>query len=270
MEQQFREKHIRLFSNFLEDNFGIHYTQIKADMLQVKIKKLMDRNNITSYDEYFAIISGNNPKDYLTQFLDEISTHTTNFFRENSHFDYIKDNLPYLLSINKRINSNSEIRAWSAACSTGQEPYTLAMVLKEKLPINIKIKILATDLSSKVIAAASKGEYPKEIGLEMGKYYVNKYFEKKGDKYQITDELKKLVKFRIFNLMEPFIFKKGFDIIFCRNVMIYFEASVQASLVDKMYDALVPGGLLFIGYSEGLVYKEHKFKYVQPTVYMKA
>jgi chemotaxis protein methyltransferase CheR len=268
--EQFRDKHYQLFSKFLNENYGVNYHKEKADMLQTKIKKLMLRNNITSFDEYYELISGQDSFDYLTQFLEDVTTHTTNFFRENSHFDYLKKNLNNILYNNKRIMMNKEIRVWSAACSTGEEPYTLGMVLNESLPENINIKILATDISRKSIVTAAKGNYSAEsVEKEMGKYYMRKYFTNTDGMYQVENLIKEQITFRIFNLMELFKFKKGFDIIFCRNVMIYFEPKIQTRLIDKIYDVLVPGGLLFIGHSEGLVYKEHKFKYIQPTVYLK-
>lgn len=269
MEQQFGQKNIRFFSQFLRDNFGIHYSELKTDSLKAKLKKLMDRNGIASSDEYYELITGKNSEAYLTQFLDVMTTHTTNFFRENSHFEYIKNNVNMILKINKRINSNKEIRGWSAACSTGQEPYTLAMVLKEVVPSEIRIKILATDISSKVVEAASKGVYPKEIKKEIEEYYIKKYFEDTNGTFRISDEIKEMLTFRLFNLKQQFKFNKQFDIIFCRNVMIYFEQEFQSMLAEKMYDILVPGGLLFIGHSESLSHKQHKFKYIQPSVYMK-
>jgi chemotaxis protein methyltransferase CheR len=267
---QFGEKQLKLFSKFLQENYGVNYPKEKADMLQTKLRKLMSRNNITSVDEYYELVSGQNAGDYLIQFLEEITTHTTNFFRENSHFDYIKRNLNNILSNNKRIVGNNEIRAWSVACSTGEEPYTLGMVLNESLPKDINIKILATDISRKSIVTAAKGIYTAEsVEKEIGKYYIRKYFSNTNGMYQVESAIRELVTFRIFNLMEPFKFKRGFDIVFCRNVMIYFEPKVQAKLIDKLYDVLAPGGMLFIGHSEGMVYKEHKFKYIQPTVYIK-
>ena len=268
MQQYCREKHIRLFSQLLGDRYGIRISREKADMLKVKLQKLMARNNIVSYDEYYDLIGSDSL--YLTQFLDEITTHTTNFFRENSHFEYLQKNINNILDRNSAIRKNCEIRVWSAACSTGEEPYTLAMVLRESLPGGINIKILATDISRKVVASAAKGVYALEIENEVGKYYIQNYFSRIDGVYQIADHIKNLVTFRIFNLMEPFPFKRNFDIIFCRNVMIYFEGHVQKRLVEKMYDVLAPEGLFFIGHSEGLVHKEHRFSFIQPSVYMKA
>ena len=141
--------------------------------------------------------------------------------------------------------------------------------LKEVLGESIKIKILATDISEKALRSAAVGEYPRSTVSVIQPYYIQKYFTAESGKYRITDELKEVISFRLFNLMNPFPFSNKFDIIFCRNVMIYFDAETQEKIVDKFYNFLNPGGLLFIGHSESLSYREHRFKYIQPTVYMK-
>jgi chemotaxis protein methyltransferase CheR len=163
---------------------------------------------------------------------------------------------------------NREIRAWSAGCSTGEEAYTLSMVLQESFP-NLDIKILATDIDQKVLKKAVSGEYGIGEADDVERYYLAKYFKKTDRSLFVCDEIKSKVTFRQFNLMNKFSFKKGFDIIFCRNVMIYFDAPTQQKILKKFYDALVPGGLLFIGHSEGITDKNPGYIYVQPTVYRK-
>lgn len=269
MQQRFTDNHFRLFSNFMKENYGVHYAKEKAGMLQAKLEKLMAKNSITSYEQYYDFITQVGSAERLAQCIDELTTHTTDFFRENSHFEYISGNIKNIVKLNSSIYAGGEIRVWSAACSTGEEAYTLAMVLSESLPENIKIKILATDISTKVVASAMRGVYTSGIEQDMNEYYLKKYFTQVGKIYEVNQPLKDRVTFRQFNLMEPFPFKKTFDMIFCRNVMIYFDRQVQARLVNKMYDVLGRGGLFFIGHSEGLVNKEHKFRYIQPTLYMK-
>jgi chemotaxis protein methyltransferase CheR len=143
------------------------------------------------------------------------------------------------------------------------------MVLSEILPEEIDIKILATDISRKAVSRAVRGEYAPEIAGEVEKCYIQKYFTRGDGTYQVAARIRDLVTFRIFNLMEPFSFRRDFDLILCRNVMIYFDKETQKRLVQKMYDVLAPGGLFFIGHSEGLVHKEHKFRFIQPSVYVK-
>lgn len=270
MAQGVGDRYLQLFREFLENNYGVHYSTEKISTLEVKLNKLIAKNSIVSYKAYYGLIVDKKNTALLNQFLDETTTHTTNFFRENNHFNYIQKNLNVILNNNKRIIENNEIRVWSSACSSGEEPYTLGIVLKEIFPEDFNIKILATDISKKSVFAASKGIYRAEaLENTVSKYYLTKYFIKQNENYGVAKEIKDLVTFRTFNLMDQFSFKKGFDIVFCRNVMIYFEPEVQADLVDKMYNVLVPGGLLFIGHSESLAFKEHKFKYIQPALYAK-
>lgn len=137
------------------------------------------------------------------------------------------------------------------------------------LPDEVQIRILATDVSGRSLATAQRGVYPATIKKDMDPYFLMEYFTHNGEHYQVKPELKELITFRLFNLMEPFPFKNAFDIIFCRNVMIYFDARVQTELVKKFHDYLARGGLFFIGHSESLVNKQYNFKYIQPTVYQK-
>jgi len=143
------------------------------------------------------------------------------------------------------------------------------MVLKEYLPVGINPKILATDVSPKVIKEAHQAEYVLDNEDLINAYFLGKYFVRNSYSYKIANDIKNLVTFRTFNLMNVFPFQDKFDIIFCRNVMIYFDTPTQEQLIKKFYDVLVPGGLLFIGHSESLTQKQYKFKYIQPTIYMR-
>lgn len=237
-------------------------------MVQAKIERLVKKNDLESVEAYYSLVSKRtNP--YWQEFVDEITVHQTSFFRENNHFEYIRSQLRSILENNTRITKTNEIRVWSAGCSTGEEPYTLAMVLKEWLPSEIVIKILATDISERAIAVAQKGVYAPSIKKDMDPYYLQQYFNRLDEGYEFKPEFKEMITFRSFNLMEPFPFQNNFDMIFCRNVMIYFDSKVQQELISKFYDVLTPGGLLFIGHSESLVNKKHNFRYLEPTTYLK-
>ncbi|TYQ16667.1 UNVERIFIED_CONTAM: chemotaxis protein methyltransferase CheR [Acetivibrio alkalicellulosi] len=257
------------YVSFIYDKFGIHISQDKKDMLQSKILKLIVKNRIESYEEYFRLLTQVRDKETLLEFSSEITVNKTDFFRENNHFEYIKNNVNFIVDNNKRIIRNNEIRVWSAGCSTGEEPYTLGVILQEHFLQGTYIKILATDLSTRVLKEAVTGVYSPAIKNNIDKYYLLKYFKKQGSEWKVNENLRRLVTFRLFNLMDDFPFKKSFDMIFCRNVMIYFDSKVQQKLIDKFYDVLVPGGLLFIGHSESLTGKKHKFQYLKPTIYMK-
>jgi chemotaxis protein methyltransferase CheR len=208
--------------------------------------------------------------------LDCISTNLTEFFREAAHFDFLAEKaLPALLE-KKRKKREKKIRIWSAGCSTGEEPYSISMILAECIEQlgEWDIKILATDLSTRVLKKAMQGVYAKDrlkgIPLQM----LNAYFEKGvhnfKDHYRVKDFLRNMIVFRRLNLIDgAFPFKGQFDFIFCRNVMIYFHKQTQAELVSKFYQHLAPDGYLFLGHSESLAGTETRFRYVRPTIYQK-
>lgn len=257
------------YSDLIYNTLGIRLKEEKKDMVLSKVGKLMRENNIESYGEYYDFLMYNKGRAPWDRFIDEITIHKTDFFRENGHFEYISSNINSIIKNNPRIIGNREIRVWSAASSTGEEPYTLGIVLKETLPENINIKILATDVSNKVIKHALNGIYDKKIQMEINPLYLNKYFTRQGDKYKICREIRETVTFRTFNLMSEFPFKNNFDMIFCRNVMIYFTPEVQENLIKKFHNVLTKGGLFFIGHSESLTGKQYTFKYLRPTIYIK-
>jgi Methylase of chemotaxis methyl-accepting proteins len=254
------------FRALIYDHCGI---QPKKEMIEGKLDKLLRRNELDSYEEYYKLLTTGSDPSCWAEFIDEITVHMSSFFRENNHFEFIRSQLRLIFEKNPRIMKNNEMKLWSAGCSTGEEPYTLAMVLKEWLPADMSIKILATDISKKTMATAQRGLYPGAIKKDMDPYYLMQYFNRCEDDYEVKPEVKAFITFRLFNLMEPFPFQDTFDIIFCRNVMIYFNAEVQQKLVQKFHSVLTPGGLLFIGHSESLLNRQTGFQYLQPTVYLK-
>ena len=255
--------------SLIRNNCGIHLDQSKTTVLQAKLDKLLRRLNLYSYDEYFRLLTTGADQRIWRQFIDEITVHQSSFFRENAHFEFIRCQMRMILESNERIVKNREIRVWSASCSTGEEPYTAAMVLREWLPPEIDVRILATDISARALAVAQKGIYPPNIKKEMDPYYLLNCFTWHGDSYQIKPAIREMVAFRLFNLMEPFPFKEPFDLVFCRNVMIYFDRQVQQELIGKLHKVTARGGILFLGHSESLFDKEHAFKHLQPTIYQK-
>ncbi|MDN5343366.1 protein-glutamate O-methyltransferase CheR [Oceanotoga sp. DSM 15011] len=253
------------FRDYIYENLGIDYNENKKVLLEARIKKLMNRYAITSFESFYNRIFVD--KKLLIEFLNEMTTNKTNFFREINHFNFLKSYMSTFLNLNKRINLSKEIRVWSAGCSTGEEAYTVGMVLKEILNPNIIIKILATDISTNVLQKAMQRTYPSTITLDVPVYYLNKYFTKDNKSFRLNDEIYNMVTFRYFNLMNKFPFKHKFDIIFCRNVMIYFDYDTRANLSNKFHKALVKNGLMIIGHSESLSDKKKEFKYMKPTIY---
>lgn len=266
-------KYLELFCNYLDRTFGIYIEDSKKDLLAQKISKLMNEDAIREASEYYHFIASppisERQKKIKDKFVDNITIHKTNFFREINHFDFLKKNINQILEKSANFNRTGEIRVWSSACSTGEEPYTLAMLFNEILPVGTKAKILGTDVSPQSIRAAMEGAYKLGVEDNLTSFYINKYFNQAGDRHQIIDQIRNSVTFRLFNLMEQFPFNNPFDIIFCRNVMIYFNRETQEKLVNNFYKHLSEDGLLFIGHSESLIHVKHSFKYHEPTIYLK-
>ena len=263
------ENSFKKYCDFIYSETGISINPNKKQLLQMKLNKAMNKNNIKSYDEYFSLISNNTSTADFQKFVNYITTNTTQFFRENNHFKFIKENMNYILENNPRIMKDKEIRIWSAGCSTGQEPVTLSIILKECFNNEINLRILATDINTKVLKKAISGEYLDTDCSSLPREYMLKYFDKIDNVYKVKKEILSNIKYRQFNLTNKFNFKKGFDIIFCRNVMIYFNNASQEKLINKFYQHIVPGGLLFIGHSESLINKKHAFKNIGPSIYIK-
>lgn len=266
-------KYLDLFAGYLYENMGIYIEDSKKALLAQKLSKLMTDSGIHNSGEYYHFIVAppisEKQKELKNKFIDTVTIHKTNFFRENNHFEFLQRNINDIIAQSPAVKATGELRVWSSACSTGEEAYTLAMLLKEILPSNIRPKILATDISPDSIRRALEGAYKFGPEDNITNYYINKYFTKKESDWVISPEIKSLVTFRLFNLMEPFPFRNPFDIIFCRNVMIYFDREVQEKLVNNFYAALCKKGFLFIGHSESLIQIKHPFTYHEPTVYRK-
>lgn len=266
-------KYFELFCKYIYEKFGIFTEDSKKTLLFMKLESLMRKANIDDMSQYYHMIASpaitENQRNIQNSFVDTITIHKTNFFRENYHFEFLKRNISKIIENSKSAQLTNEIRVWCAASSTGEEAYTLAMIFKEVLPPHLKVKILATDISPSSLQKALKGVYTFGPEDKIPLDYINKYFIKDGKNYTVSDEIKNLVTFRLFNLTQDFPFKNPFDVIFCRNVMIYFDTAVQEKLINKFYHSLSNKGLLFIGHSESLVKLKHNFIYAEPTIYKK-
>lgn len=266
-------RYLDLFCEYLYKTMGIYIEDSKKNLLAQKLIKLMGESGIETSGEYYHFIVSppisERQKELKNKFVDTVTVHKTNFFRENNHFEFIQKNINDIVASSSSCKLMGELRVWSSACSTGEEAYTLAMLLKEILPPTIRPKILATDISPDSIRKAIAGVYKFGPEDNITNYYINKYFTKTNNEWTISEEIKNLVTFRLFNLMDVFPFKNPFDVIFCRNVMIYFDKIVQEKLVNNFYHALCKKGFLFIGHSESLIQLKHPFTYYEPTIYKK-
>lgn len=275
IERVLSEKLFQEFSQLVYQKCGINLHEGKKALLQARLNKRLRATGIQSYEEYYEYVLAGQSNE-LIFFLDSVSTNLTYFFRESQHFDFVKDvSLPELLE-KKRAEHSNRLRVWNAGCSTGEEPYTTAMCILSCLDSSLKwdFRILATDISTRVLEVASRGVYGEEKVLKVPAPLRQQYFVKRNGsdgkvEYEVGAALKKIITFRRLNLKEPYPFKGPFDYIFCRNVMIYFDKQTQESLVQKMSGYLAPGGYLFVGHSESLTGLTHPLRYVRPAVYRK-
>jgi len=277
MDTEINDKEFSLFQRLIYNESGINLTPAKRELLKSRLMKRLRERSLTSFKEYYRYVTEEDTTgEELVSMLDCISTNLTEFFREAAHFDFLSEKVLPVLLENKRKKREKKIRIWCAGCSTGEEPYTISMVLAEHIEqlYEWDIKILATDLSTRVLKKAMQGVYAKDRLRGIPLHMLNTYFEKGEhnfkDHYQTKDFLRNMIVFRRLNLTdETFPFKGQFDFVFCRNVMIYFNKQTQTELVSKFYKHLAPDGHLFIGHSESLAGTETRFRYVRPTIYQK-
>jgi len=264
-------KEFNLLANFIHENYGIHLKEEKKILVLGRLQNLLERAGFTNFTDYIEYLVSDRTGGAVITLIDKITTNHTFFMREADHFSYFRDNvLPHLINT----TGNKDLRIWSAACSSGEEPYTLAMILDEflgKEKIRWDAKVLATDISDKVLNIARAGIYAKNQIDPLPERWKKSYFKNyDSENLILIDAIKNEVIYRKLNLMDKiFPFKKKFHTIFCRNVMIYFDNDTKNELANKLYNQLEYGGYLFIGHSESLNREATKFKYVMPAIYRK-
>lgn len=257
------------------DHCGINLTKEKKELVRSRLSSQLRHHNMASYSDYLEMVLRDPNSAEFVQFINRLSTNLTSFFREPRHYDYLKKHVLPRIEAATPANGTLRIRTWSAACSSGEEPYTLAMVLKESLPSNRKtdVKILASDISTTVLDKARAGRYPAERLATVSNDLQRKYFEAQADKsgfvYTVRPELRQMVLFKQINLIQDWPTITPLDFIFCRNVLIYFDKATHKKLAHRFYDLLKPGGVLFIGHSESLSGFDHPFKNAGPATYTK-
>jgi len=271
---QLSDKEFQDIRKIVYDNFGINLTEQKRSLIVGRLFKLLKSYGFNSFQEYFNYIKSDTTGRALGELINRISTNHTFFFRENEHFDFLnKVALPEVES-RQQNNTTKDLRIWCAGCSYGDEPYTYIIVMLEYFKTKYSswdAGLLATDISEPALSAAKTGVYSSERIRLVPPALKNKYFKKKqDDEWSVSDRLKNEITFRRLNLMnQSFPFKKQFDIISCRNVMIYFDLPTRDALVSKFYKHTAPGGYLFIGHSETLRSDSCPFEYVKPAIYRK-
>ncbi|MGK5091123.1 CheR family methyltransferase [Deltaproteobacteria bacterium TL4] len=257
-----------LYQRLIYDTCGIHLNDTKQQLLESRLLKRRQMHGM-SFRQYREFLFADKSGVEMAEMIDAVTTNKTDFFRENTHFEFLqKEVFPSL-------SRQSQVRFWSSACSSGEEPYTLAMTLLEaSIPfLTSDIKILATDISNKVLDMAEAGIYTADKISMVPQFLRRKYFLRGTgpweNNYLVKDELRSFIRFRRMNLMEPFPLKVLFDVIFCRNVMIYFDRPTQERLIQKLTRQLRPGGYLLIGHSETLTSISCSLNYIQPSIYQK-
>ncbi len=256
---QITRKEIRSISKLVKDLSGIHLEESKAYLIQTRLEGLLAEYGFSSYEELYRKSREDFSRTIQTKIINRITTKETLFFRDTGPFELLRHKiLPDLIDLRTAKSSGHfpvPIRIWSTACSTGQEVYSIAFVLKELLP-NLKpyrVDLLGTDISDEAVARASYGIYNRfeiERGLSKDKWF--QYFQRVEDKWKIKDEIRSMVSFRKFNLMDPLKSLGKFDIIFCRNVAIYFDLEDRRKLFEKIDEVMAPDGYLIIGSTESL------------------
>ena len=276
------DREFKRFSEFIYARCGIKLPPAKKTMLTARLLKRLRDLGLTSYKEYYEYIDTQEGRSKeLTRMIDVVTTNKTEFFREVKHFDFLaKSALPALVG-STQARSQRKLNIWSAGCSSGEESYTLAMVLTEffngrqtgSRPLD-QFSILATDISAQMLTTAKRAIYPKETVEPVPVMWRQKYLMRGKNSQKefcrVVPELRHCITFCHLNLMDKdFGIKTRMDIIFCRNVVIYFDRQTQRRLFEKFYDQLVPGGYLFIGHSESLHGINERFQSVATTVYRK-
>lgn len=255
-------------------SFGINLSAHKKTIVEKRLARLLKETNFKTFTEFFAFVKSDTSGETLSKLINNITTNYTYFFREIEHYDFFKERaLPEILN---RIGHQSpkDIRIWSAGCSSGEEAYSFIIIMKEELGSiynDLNAGILATDISEAMLGEARMGIYGQDRLNFVPENVKRKYFQLLDeDKWEVIDDIKNEVTFRRLNLMtSDFPFNKAFDIICCRNVMIYFNDFSRQLLVEKLYDHIAPGGYLFIGQSEYLDPDSNRFIYIKPGIYFK-
>ncbi len=274
------EKDFKFICQYVYESAGIVLNEGKREMVYRRITRIVRERNIDSFTTYCQILR-ESPEAEKSYFINAITTNLTSFFRENHHFDYLlKNELPKLLKQNpgpNRRKGDKRLRIWSSAASTGEEPYSIAITLIEGMKAVLKqwdIKILATDIDSNVLEIAKKGIYENKRIEDIPANYKQKYFHKgkagNASKVKVDQSLQNLITFKQLNLLHEWPVKGPFDVIFCRNVIIYFDKRTQQDLFARYYEMLAPGGLLILGHSENLGAYQKYFENVGRTIFKKA
>ncbi len=263
-EQEFRE--IRELAYRI---FGLDLKPGKEALVNARLARRVEEMGLGSLSEYVEAVKRDRTGDELERLINALTTNHTSFLREPQHFALLRE------AVLPPLAERGAVRIWSAGCSTGEEPYTILFTAAEALPPErlARLELLATDISTRVLEKARSGIYPQERLQGLPRGWAQRFFQKGEGRWEgmvrVKPEWRARIEFRRLNLMEDFSHLPRFGVIFCRNVMIYFDKPTQERLVQRFADRLEPGGWFLIGHSEGLMGVQHELEYVRPAVYRK-
>ncbi len=269
-EFRFTRQEFKFIRDLVKEKTGISLSEAKRDMVYSRLSRRIRQLELGSFHEYCQLLRDETGDEFVN-FVNAITTNLTAFFREPHHFEYLaKHALPELMSARRL---HRRLRLWSAGCSTGEEPYSLAMVLREIVPKDWDAKLLATDLDSNVLDTAQKGIYALERVKAVSPARLRAFFQKGrgelADMARANDALREVISFNQLNLMGEWPMRGPFDVIFCRNVVIYFDKPTQSILFDRFANMLADDGYLFVGHSESLYRVTERFELIGQTIYRK-
>lgn len=252
-------------THLLHEYSGIRMRDGKEGLVRARLLRRLRTLGMNNFDAYLSFVDRDESRREFAEMIDALTTNKTEFLREAAHFEYLRDAVfP---------NLTGSVRIWSAGCSSGEEPYTLAMLCNEGLRdiATRDVQILATDISHRALGQAKAGIYPVELLRHLPAHWVQRFWTLKQNADgqpvgEASQALRRLIQYDRLNLMDRWPMQGSFDIIFCRNVMIYFDKATQQRLVERYWALMRPGGYLFVGHAESLT---HRFRYVQPSVYVK-
>lgn len=253
---------------YMHKTYGIDLSK-KRVLIEGRLSKIIAERNFSTYTEYLNAVFADNSGLETVTLVNKLTTNHTYFMREPQHFEFLKN---VILPQIERTVRDKDARIWCAASSSGEEPYTIAMVIDDYFgsrKAGWDLRILATDLSTDILQKAQRATYSADAIQSLPESWKQKYFTRNADgTYTVVDRIRKEVIFKQFNLMDKIVCKKPYDVIFCRNVMIYFDAPTKNALIERLYDVTKPGGFLLIGHAENVA-KTSRYKFVQPATYQK-
>lgn len=258
----------RYISQTVYNECGIVLGEQKKDMVYSRLARRIRSLKLVNFAQYIDYLKANLDTEF-GEFINAITTNLTSFFREPHHFDFLKDTV--FAEMKKNHQLDKRVRIWSAGCSTGMEPYSIAMTLGNKFPASWDFKILATDLDTNVLTTAKAGVYQSQSVTGIDDGLKQNYFlhDQQGDRYKVKNSLKSFITFKQLNLLEKWPMKGPFDVIFCRNVVIYFDLETKNKLFERYAQMLRPNGYLILGHSETMSREVTCFKAVGRTIYQK-